>query len=76
MKRACITIAAICLTFAAGTATGRVVQLGYDKPSMKTDVESNTLRVTDGCKFTRTEGGNGSFLNYVCAERPKTGMMR
>lgn len=77
MKRAHIIAAvAAILTFAAGTATGRVVQHGYDQPAMKTEAERDTLRIVDGCTFTRTEGSGSSFLNFVCAGRKPTGIMR
>ncbi|QDM22730.1 hypothetical protein FIU28_17410 [Tardiphaga sp. vice154] len=76
MKSACITILAVCLVFAAGAVTGRIVQLGYDRPAMKTEAEANRLRLTDGCTFTRSIGGDGSFLNFVCAARKPTGMIR
>lgn len=76
MKRACITILAVCLVFATGTITGRVVQLGYDKPAMTSEADLNKLRIVDGCTFTRTEGSGSSFLNFVCRDRKPTGIVR
>lgn len=77
MKRAHVIAAvAAILMFAAGTATGRVVQHAYDKPAMTSEADLNKLRIVDGCTFTRNVGSGGSFLSFVCRDRPKTGVMR
>lgn len=70
MKTACIT--AVCFVFAAGAIVGRVAQHSYDQPAMKSAADLRKLRMVDGCNLSRTDG----FLNYVCAAKPKTGMMR
>jgi len=70
------TFFGIIALFTSGVALGRYVQLGYDKPAMTSEAERNTLRIVDGCTITRTIGGDGSFLNFVCAARAKTGMIR